>query len=59
MLVKHFLKHYPYPVTSPQGRGNRLSVGKAAAKEAFENWKELYNLSLCMTYGAFSTVRHI
>jgi len=53
MLVRHFLNHYPYPVASEMGRGNRLSVGKAATKEAFENWKEVYNLSLCMTYVSF------
>ena len=49
MLVRHFLKHYPYPQRSGSGRSS--SLGKAAATEAFENWKRLYNLSLCMSYG--------
>lgn len=50
MLVRHFLKHYPYPQRSEFGKSS--SLGKAAAAEAFENWKHLYNLSLCMSYGA-------
>lgn len=50
MLVRHFLKHYPYPQRSEFGKSS--SLGKAAAAEAFENWKRLYNLSLCMSYGA-------
>lgn len=49
MLVRHFLKHYPYPQRS--GSGKSSSLRKAAATEAFENWKRLYNLSLCMSYG--------
>lgn len=49
MLVRHFLKHYPYPQRSGSGRSS--SLRKAAATEAFENWKRLYNLSLCMSYG--------
>ena len=49
MLVRHFLKHYPYPQRSGFGRSS--SLGEAAATEAFENWKRLYNLSLCMSYG--------
>lgn len=49
MLVRHFLKHYPYPQRSGSGRSS--SLGKAAGTEAFENWKRLYNLSLCMSYG--------
>jgi phosphatidylethanolamine N-methyltransferase len=48
MLVRHFLKHYPYPQHSEFGKSS--SLGKAAASEAFENWKRLYNLSLCMSY---------
>ena len=48
MLVRHFLKHYPYPQHSEFGKNS--SLGKAAASEAFENWKRLYNLSLCMSY---------
>jgi phosphatidylethanolamine N-methyltransferase len=42
-LVRHFLKHYHYPA----GEG----AGKGAVAEAFANWKQLYNLSMCMTYG--------
>ena len=49
MLVRHFLKHYPYP--QRPGFGKSSSLAKAAATEAFENWKRLYNLSLCMSYG--------
>lgn len=49
MLVRHFLKHYPYPQRSELGKSP--SLAKAAATEAFENWKRLYNLSLCMSYG--------
>lgn len=52
MLVRHFLKHYPYPQRSEFGKSS--SLGKAAAAEAFENWKRLYNLSLCMSYGALA-----
>jgi len=49
LLVRHFLKHYPYPQRSVSGKS--CSLGKAASTEAFENWKRLYNLSLCMSYG--------
>lgn len=49
MLVRHFLKHYPYPQRSESGKSSTL--GRAAVTEAFENWKRLYNLSLCMSYG--------
>lgn len=38
--VRHFLKNYHYP---PNGGG--------AIQEAFANWKAIYNMSLCMTYG--------
>ena len=41
-LVRHYLKHYHYP----QGDN-----GKGAVQEAFSNWKSVYNLSMCMTYG--------
>ena len=41
-LVRHFLKHYYYPDNDG---------GKGAIEEAFTNWKSIYNLSLCMTYG--------
>ncbi|CCM05928.1 uncharacterized protein FIBRA_08166 [Fibroporia radiculosa] len=40
-LVRHFLKHYHYPMKD-HGRG--------ALREAFDNWKSIYNLSMCMTY---------
>ena len=56
LLVRHFLKHYPYPQRSGSGRSS--SLGKAASTEAFENWKRLYNLSLCMSYGTLPRVRH-
>ena len=42
-LVRHFIQRYHYP-----GK----EAGRAAVREAFDNWKALYNLSLCMTYGA-------
>lgn len=41
-LVRHFLKHYHYP---------RNDNGKGAVIEAFANWKSIYNMSMCMTYG--------
>lgn len=41
-LVRHFLKHYYYP---------QNDHGKGAVHEAFTNWKSMYNLSMCMTYG--------
>lgn len=41
-LVRHFITHYHYP-----GK----EAGRDALREAFNNWKALYNLSLCMTYG--------
>ncbi len=40
--VKHFIKHYVY---------HSENVKQAVLEEAFANWKGLYNLSLCMTYG--------
>ncbi|KIJ41083.1 hypothetical protein M422DRAFT_31958 [Sphaerobolus stellatus SS14] len=43
-LVKHFITHYHYP-------GKRAGID--AIREAFANWKSLYNLSLCMTYASF------
>ena len=57
MLVRHFLKHYPYPQRSGSRRSS--SLRKAAATEAFENWKRLYNLSLCMSYGTLPCPRLI
>jgi phosphatidylethanolamine N-methyltransferase len=41
-LVRHFLKNYHYPASD----GDR-----GAIVEAFANWKSIYNLSLCMSYG--------
>ena len=41
-LVRHFLKHYYYPENDG---------GKGALYEAFANWKSIYNMSMCMTYG--------
>lgn len=41
-LVRHFITRYHYP-----GK----DAGRDAVREAFNNWKSLYNLSLCMTYG--------
>ncbi|KAH8077088.1 phosphatidylethanolamine N-methyltransferase [Cristinia sonorae] len=43
-LVRHFLKHYHYP---------RNDRGKGAVKEAFSNWKAIFNMSMCMTYASF------
>ncbi|GAA6018038.1 hypothetical protein JCM11491_000043 [Sporobolomyces phaffii] len=40
-IVRHFLKHYHY-----EGEGQ-------AVKDAFANWKSVYNGSLTMTYGSF------
>lgn len=57
MLVRHFLKHYPYPQRSEFGKSS--SLGRAAAAEAFENWKRLYNLSLCMSYGTLPCPRSV
>lgn len=42
-IVRHFVKHYHY---SPN------DGGKGAISEAFNNWKVIYNLTLCMTYGS-------
>jgi phosphatidylethanolamine N-methyltransferase len=41
-LVRHYMKHYHYSQTDG---------GTGAVQEAFTNWKSIYNLSLCMTYG--------
>ncbi|RPD63391.1 phosphatidylethanolamine N-methyltransferase [Lentinus tigrinus ALCF2SS1-6] len=40
-LVRHYLKHYHYP---------QHDRGQGAVQEAFQNWKVIYNLSMCMTY---------
>ena len=45
-LVRHYLKNYHYA---------HNDGGQNAIIEAFANWKAIYNLSMCMTYGAFST----
>ena len=47
-LVRHFLKHYHYP---------RNDNGKGAVIEAFANWKSIYNMSMCMTYGKCLVLR--
>ena len=41
-VVHHFLKHYHF------------EDGDAAVKEAFTNWKAIYNTSLIMTYTSFA-----
>ena len=43
-LVRHYLKHYHYP---------QHDRGQGAVHEAFQNWKTIYNLSMCMTYGMY------
>lgn len=40
-LVRHFLKHYHYP---------HHDRGQGAVREAFQNWKQMYNMSMCMSY---------
>ncbi|KAF8339261.1 phosphatidylethanolamine N-methyltransferase [Amanita rubescens] len=42
-IVRHFVKHYHYSQNDAYG-------GKGAITEAFNNWKVIYNLTLCMTY---------
>lgn len=44
-IVRHFVKHYHY---------SQNDGGRGAISEAFNNWKVIYNLTLCMTYGSFS-----
>jgi phosphatidylethanolamine N-methyltransferase len=44
-LVRHFMKNYHYAVGDD---------GSGPVVEAFSNWKTIYNLSMCMTYGLFS-----
>ena len=41
-LVRHYLKNYHY---------SKDDGGQSAIVEAFANWKTIYNLSMCMTYG--------
>lgn len=43
-LVRHYLANYHYAG----------DAGESAIMEAFTNWKAIYNLSMCMTYGTFS-----
>ncbi|GAA5917984.1 hypothetical protein JCM6882_004881 [Rhodosporidiobolus microsporus] len=43
-IVRHFLKHYHY-----EKDGDAVS-------DAFNNWKAIYNLSLCMTYASFGAL---
>ncbi|KAF8816890.1 phosphatidylethanolamine N-methyltransferase [Phlegmacium glaucopus] len=40
-LVRHYLKNYHYSTDDAR---------QSAIVEAFENWKIIYNLSMCMTY---------
>ena len=47
-FVRHYLKHYHYD----HAQSNR---GQNAVIEAFSNWKAIYNLSMCMTYGQYSS----
>lgn len=47
-LVRHFLKHYHYP---------QNDSGKEALYDAFSNWKSIYNMSMCMTYGMSHSFR--
>ncbi|KIM24595.1 hypothetical protein M408DRAFT_231463 [Serendipita vermifera MAFF 305830] len=55
-VVRHFLEHYHYaPLSltdSPKGSGDR-GVIEGAVKEAFENWKGMYNLGMLMCYLSF------
>ena len=48
--VRHYMKHYFYP---------KNDMRNAALQEAFENWKDLYNMSLCMTYGIYQNLPFI
>ncbi len=63
-IVRHFIKHYHYerdgdvslsrfgPFFSLQVAQSCLHSGDTqAVRDAFDNWKAIYNLSLCMTYG--------
>ena len=43
-MVRHFLKNYHYP---------EKDVGQGPIIEAFTNWKAIYNMSMCMTYGPY------
>jgi phosphatidylethanolamine N-methyltransferase len=41
-MVRHFMKHYYYL---------KSDIRRGPLAEAFNNWKSLYNMSLCLTYG--------
>ncbi len=41
-LVRHYMKNYHYP---------HHDGGNGAVLEAFSNWKAVYNMSQCMSYG--------
>jgi phosphatidylethanolamine N-methyltransferase len=45
-LVRHYLKNYHYDYA-------QNDRGQNAIIEAFANWKTIYNLSMCMTYGTW------
>jgi phosphatidylethanolamine N-methyltransferase len=50
-LVRHFLKHYHYPIeVNGTESEQREGVVKRATEEAFGNWQVAYNVSLVMTY---------
>ncbi|KAG8814574.1 phosphatidylethanolamine N-methyltransferase [Serendipita sp. 399] len=55
-LVRHFLEHYHYsPLSladSPRARGDR-GVKEGAIRDAFDNWKGMYNLGMVMCYASF------
>ena len=46
-LVRHYLKNYHY---------SKDDGGQSAVVEAFANWKTIYNLSMCMTYGRINSL---
>jgi len=50
-LVRHYLKNYVYDYAQQDG-------GQSAIIEAFSNWKSIYNLSMCMTYGENKHILH-
>ncbi|PVF99622.1 hypothetical protein CPB86DRAFT_783511 [Serendipita vermifera] len=55
-LVRHFLEHYHYApsslLDSPMGRGDS-GVKEGAIKEAFDNWKRMFNIGMVMCYVSF------
>lgn len=60
-LVRHFLKHYHYSAVKRKSFDGASSaewemdsnddVVQSATRDAFNNWKVVYNVSLVMTYG--------